>query len=364
MVSAYLDEGEGGPEAKTPRLTVTDHEGRFRITNLNPGSWEVAVMKRLLDQDPLGLGEVVRLGPLGSAGVEVWNEETSVVEINLGAKEKGPCGTVSGRVLVNGTAAHGARVSIWSRNRFEATVDRTGRYDLGEIPVGERWITVTNIPGPTGRYESHVRRDVVVEENLPLDVDFEISTGALAGKVLYENDGRAVQGVNVLAQIEKESSPYNIRMSTVTGLDGTFIFEGAPVGTYTVKARDRRLGCRPSTGIKVTSRAKTGPIMLWLIETVLVEGRVELPEEAKGSRWVGLTFEAVDRADNEKNGGREWTNVDVETGDFKISKLIPGKYKVKLIGPMPDQLKPIEIDVPPGGLDNVVLIFEKQESDE
>ena len=27
---------------------------------------------------------MVRLGPLGSAGVEVWNEETSVVEINLG----------------------------------------------------------------------------------------------------------------------------------------------------------------------------------------------------------------------------------------------------------------------------------------
>jgi len=359
MVALSLNKSESGPESQTPRLTATDHEGKFRVTNLNPGNWDVNVMKRVLDQDPLGLGEVMRRGPLMSSEVEVWSGETSFIELNLGAREIGPGAVVSGRVFVNGSPAQGAIVGVWAKRRYEGTVDASGRYDLGKVPVGEHSLRINNLPGTMAEHANAIRRRITVEENIPLDVSFEFSTGSIRGSVVAQSDGNAFRGIRVSARLEGgEEQQDNINVSAVTGLDGTFLLEGVPAGTYTLNAENREFGCPPAKGVQVFPGGRAGPVVLTMVTPVLVRGTVVLPEGASESRWLGILIEPAD----EESAGREWTSVSSKTGAFETRKLIPGSYKATFYGDFPGEFEPMEFRVPPGGLSNLVLKLETKKS--
>lgn len=364
MLTVTPDGRRGGdktsPEAMTPRVTATDHEGNFRVTNLNPGEWDVHVMKRVLDQEPLGLTEVMRLGPLMSTEVQVWSGETTKVEINLAAKETGPSANVSGRVLVDGSSAQGALVSCFAGRRLESRVNARGQYDLGQVGTGHHSLNLSELPGATGHYDFSIRRSIEVVENVPLVEDFEILTGIIAGRVVYEGSRQPVRGVRVTARLEKEkdrSSPYSVRMNTTTGLDGSFRFEGVPVGSYTVDADDREFGCQPHTGLAVFAGGRAGPVTLTMITPITVAGRVVLPEQDRPPRWVGLLFESGE----EEYSGSEWVSVNKLSGEFKTKKLIPGSYRVTLYGDFgegKDRFKKMNIDVPSNGLTDLVLVPE------
>lgn len=357
MVAMTLDEWSGNPEAQTPRITVTDLEGKFKATNLYTGVWEVHVMKRLLDQDPLGLGEVMRRGPLMSQDVEVWSEETSYVEFLLGSKDFGPSGKVAGKVMLDGAPAAGAMIGLWAKRRFEDTVDSSGNYDLGRVPVGKHSIRISQLPGPAGKYDFNIRRGIEVEEDLPLYEVFEIYTGAISGRVINEGDRSPVRGSRVTARIEEAGAPYSVRMSTVTGLDGSFDFEGVPIGVYSVKAAEREFASRSASGVKVFPGNVAGPVIISLITPILVQGRVTLPDEAKEARWVGLLFRS------EEGQGAEWAKLDKSTGNFETKKLVPGSYKAELVGDLKKKYEVMPFDVPPGGVSDLVLIS-KEKTDE
>ncbi len=365
MVSLNIQEFKSGPEALTPRFTATDLEGRFRATNLNPGKWQVHVLKRLLDEDPLGLGEVLRMGPLMSSETEVWSGETSYIEIDLESGSAGPGAEVSGRVLVNGKPAVGARLVIRTKKRIEATVNAGGRYSLGKVPVGKHSLRIAELPGtPMSGFNFNIRRRVEVMENLPLYEDFDLFTGAIAGRVIYDSDGTLVRGVRVRAEIEGDDAPYTVTMHTVTGLDGSFLFEGLPMGSYTVKADQGGFGCMPAFGVKVFTGGGGGLVTLVMIDPVVVAGWVKLPDAVKNARWIGLVVKSADSGDKEDKGGRggtEWVALDKETGEFETTKLIPGSYTANLFSGAGQKYKPMEFDVPPGGLANLVLTPEPDE---
>jgi len=340
-----------------PRITATDHKGRFRMTHLNPGVWEVYVMKRLLDKDPMGLSESMRMGPLMESETQVWSGETSYLDINLDSQELGPTGTISGKVRIDGAPAHGARLSLYASKRFEATVDSTGSYNLGRIPVGQHTLKISNLPGRTGLYDVDIWRSLEVMENQSLFEDFEILTGNLSGQVIYESDGSPVRDVKVSANIEGDNNPYQVRIKSVTGVDGKFLLEGVPIGSYTVKGEDRSLGCTPVSGIKVFPGGRAGPVVISMIDPVWVRGRVEIPKELKGKRWMGLI---VSPADAEKTQW-QWIKMDKDTGVFETNQLIPGPYKARLVGDFSEQYEFMELFVPQGGVSNLLLVPSKKQ---
>jgi hypothetical protein len=360
MIGLGLDESTTGLEGSVPRLTVTDHEGKFRITNLEPGTWDVNVLKRVLDEDPLGLTNAMRLGPLMNQEVVIWSEETTTVEFNLGAKEKGPAAKVSGRVFVNGKPAEGALMSLWAKRRREAVVDSLGCYDLGEVSAGKRTVRVASLPGPTGEYDFSISRRVEVIENVPCEVSFEIFTGAISGRVRCDSNPGAMRAVRVSASLEGKNEEYRARMSTITGLDGTFFFEGVPAGIYVVRARESEFGCPPAKDVEVLAGSTASGVTLSMIPPVIVAGVVRLPEELVGKRWLGLYFETAGKESAES----EWVSIKIQTGNFETRKLIPGSYSAKLYGDFEGSYKPFLFTVPSNGVDNLVFVPEKEEPEE
>jgi protocatechuate 3,4-dioxygenase beta subunit len=357
MICLTMDEGVGGPEAETPRFTTTDLDGEFKVTDLNPGIWEVSVLKRLLDQEPMGLTEVLRRGPLMHAETEVWSEETSYIELNLDSEDLGPKGKITGRVRIDGKPAHGALLNLRAKGkRIEATVDASGDYRMDRVPVGEHTLRFSTLPAPLGLYDISLKRKIKVLENDTAFEDFEILTGRLFGRVARESDNGPVHGAQITAWLEKEEdAPYAVRVETLTDLDGKFLFESLPMGTYTVQVDRHALACQPVEGVKVFPSGAAGPINLVMIEPVWVKGRVELDEAMRSSRWLGLIAKPAD----DRNTGWEWIKVDRDTGQFKTSQLVPETYTVKLVGNLDRQYKDMEIQVPPGGVTNLVLVPEK-----
>lgn len=354
MIALNLERSDTILEMQSPRVTATDHEGKFRVANLNPGQWGVAVLKRVLDKDPLGLGEVMRTGPLMESDVAVASGETSKIVIDLGVEEAGPKARVSGRVLLDGVAAEGAIVSTYKGRRYEGTVTSTGRYDLGQVPAGSRSINVSNMPGPMGHLDSRIRRSVEVVENVPIEVDFEIFTGSLSGRVVTEGDPTAVRGVRIALDAQKDESDagLSIRMSTVTDLDGTFSFEGVPTGIYTVRARDQEYAVPAIKDVEIFAGSRRDDVVLTMVTPVVVKGTVQLPENFEESRWLGLSIETAD----EGTDLSDWTQVNKRTGEFETRKLIPGYYRATLFGETARQYKPMEFRVPAGGVSNLLLV--------
>jgi len=338
-------------EAYTPRLTVTDLDGEFRVTNLHPGEWRVHVLKRVLDQDPLGLGEVMRKGPLKTDSVEIFTEETSFLEFNLLGEDAGPKAHVSGSVMVNNKPAFGAVLTMYAKKRFEATTDTSGRFNFGKVPVGKHNIRIVSIPGPTGDYEFRIGREIEVEENIPLYANFNIFTGTIFGTVINENTSNPIGGVKVTATLEDDAAPYTVRMSTASELDGSFIFDGVPIGIYSIRAREKNLGCEPTKGVKLSVNSRVGPVVVKLKSPVMVSGFIELPESASDAPRIFFMA-------GPKEGGRRdrvWIKVDMETRGFETTKLVPGFYTGEVYTFNKKQYTVGDFEVPHGGVSNLVL---------
>ncbi|MFH1998985.1 MAG: carboxypeptidase regulatory-like domain-containing protein [Planctomycetota bacterium] len=356
QLNSAFDDSGGGAEAETPRFTATDLEGDFRMTHLNPGEYEVYVLKRLLDQDPLGFTEVLRRGPIMATEAEVYAGQTSYVELSLDEKEIGPSAELSGQVRIDGVPAAGARINIYAKRRYETTVDASGRFSLGRVPVGNHSLRISQLPGSLGQYDFEMRYKVDVQEDVPLYETLDILTGSLSGAVVDQRTGRTVPGVRVRARMETKDAPYWIQVKIVTSLDGKFLIEGLPIGTFQVKVDKEGFGSRPVNGVKVFPGGKAGPINLLLETPVVVEGQAVIPEELNETPWLNLVIKPADTS----NEGWEWMKLDKETHTFRTEELVPGRYIVRLVGNFKDSYKSIEIEVPEGGISGLVLAFEKE----
>lgn len=105
--------------------------------------------------------------------------------------------------------------------------DAGGRYRLEGVPEGRYTLTVT---GPTF---APVAAAVELRTGLVTDHDVELPRRArLVGTVVAASDGRGV-GEALATLIDGRGT---VVASTVTGPDGSFVFENLPGGTYTLTA--------------------------------------------------------------------------------------------------------------------------------
>lgn len=342
----------------TPRLTVTDLDGLFLLTHLSPGTWKVSVLKRVLDKDLLDLDKMKHKGPMVTSEVEVLSGETARVDIDLSRQNSGPRGRVTGAVTLNGRPAVGAVIHLFAKRRYSAFVGETGLFDMGEVPVGEHLLRIVSLPGPTGQYDLSIGRRVKVEKEIPAEVYFEILTGEIEGRVVRESDGATVRGVRVNAELVGEDEEYEVRLSTATVLDGSFRFDGVPVGTFKIDALSRDTPSRPVTDVEVTYGGKAGPVELVLITAVTVAGRVVLPDGLEPPRWMGMMVKGKEAI----SGTGRWVWISRDDGTFETRELIPGSYSAKVHGDFGEGVgfKPVDLHVHERGVTDLLLYLEKE----
>ena len=361
MLTLVLDGWTGTLEAQTPRMAVTDLEGKFKVKNLHPGGYKVVVLKRLLDEDPLGMGEVFRRGPLKDEEAEVLSEETTFLEILLEGDDRGPGAPLSGSVFVDGAPAVGARLGLYAKRRYEAQVDARGNYAFEKIPEGDHTLRINTLPGPTGRFDFRIRQRITVTPNVPCVASFTLYTGAIHGKVVHDAGNLPAVGIRVTARMEDDEAPYSARINTLTGLDGSFLIEGVPLGNYTVKADVKGFSSTPATGIKVLPRGRSGPVMIRVIEPILVSGTLILPEGFEDTKLFGMVL----NPEKGTGGDQAWVRVNRETGDFETKNLTPGTYTIRCSGFGKGRIdfKGGPLVVPPGGVTGAVIRLEKVDDD-
>lgn len=354
--------GEALPDAWFPHCYLTDHEGAFLIKNLYPGEWDVHVMKRLFGRSPLELFHLFSDTPLVERKVAIVSGETRRIDLPLHGSVVDRSAVVLGCIAMNGAPVEEAWVEI--RNKTQettATLDPDGNYRFEKLTPGKAELIVQIPRGPGGEPAFSMRRNIRVEAGRFLREDFIFHTGSIFGSVTCPAQGRPAAGIKV--EIASEAGGMDtasssrvlskpIRMSVVTGPDGSFRFERLPAGRYWVRARNEENTAEPARitdarKLDVLPGGTTGPIELTLLQGVAVQGRVDLSKVGDGACLLMLIVYPSEKVSfdddqtmlmnadgsgiNITMEGSHWVRVDRKTGDFCIPHIFPGPYQAMLL---------------------------------
>lgn len=342
-----------------PRFTTTAAEdGSFELTHLEAGEYMLIVLRRFADQ---GIGDVVSgmesFQPERFMDVVITGNEVTEVDIDiLGTGVDGPTGFLAGRILLNGRPGAGLTLQARPKGKWRGqkttVADALGRFDFGEVSAGELTISARK-RGQAGAmaFGSLAELGVTLAEGERRDIVFEIRTGRLRGRVLDDRNAKplATSEVRLIAEDEAKDAPRGGRLTTVTGADGTFLFEDVPQGSYTVRARRNGFAEAKLPGVAVAAGSEPPAVELRLGAGVAVRGTIELPAGAERPDFIWLEFRSEADA-----GMRDGAQVRGETLAYQVDGLLPGRYTVSFFAGKVE-LAPLTIDVPSQGLEAFVL---------
>ena len=201
-------------------MAEVDATGRYRIDGLGEGTYRVSVF-----QLPTSGGGGPSVSAPQQAAVTIG--ETTTVDFQLGG------GTaVHGRVLQAGAPVPGARVELSAvegplGSRVSTVADQGGVYRLDGVVPGSYVARIDR---------SSQRVDIPDVEDLELDL--EVPSGAIAGRVLDAATGAPVADARIVALRADEAEPGAefhpwARAGTgSSGPDGAFEVTGLAAGTY------------------------------------------------------------------------------------------------------------------------------------
>ena len=384
--------GDGYPEFLALRLFATDPDGTFRVANLHPGTWNVNVMERLFGKRPLEVFQVFLHGPIAQRVVNIRAGETLRLDIAPGGPSRQDEASISGSVILDGNPVRGAEVILTADGKtFSSVTDGIGVYTFSRVPPGDHRLEARIPP------ELNLKRVIRVDEHLPSSEDFDLITGALFGRVISHGDGRPLGGVQIKARLMPDSSPLKerlrqvidendpdvkesalsllkesfiipVELKTTTAVDGTFRFDRAPVGVYSIKTEETGFGNKTIEAIGVKYGEYSGPVIIEVRSPVLVRGRVELAREIGENHDLYLVLTPLDFDPSSlflegKLEGFLLVPVDDKTGTFVIEDAVPGSYQASFSITSYNRSKrweeksiePLKIEVPPGGARNLVL---------
>ncbi|NWF84138.1 MAG: carboxypeptidase regulatory-like domain-containing protein [Bryobacteraceae bacterium] len=336
------------------QAAMTDAEGRFKFEGLAPGRYNVQVSKTGF-QFREGRGQ-------GSK---------SVIEIGQGRDETGlryilrPLGLVTGRVVdADGDPVVGARLlllrqvkrngrTVWTAAQGNATSDDRGEFRMFGVPVGRYVLGCTTTGAPRGLA-------VRVSRMGPVPVFFPDSLEPDSAQVLEVKAGTRLEGLT----IKTRTVPLYTVQGRVTGIageqtmgvhvtvheaswgplmgvgrgsavmreGGEFVLGPLPPGTYTLFARQVRLG-QPADGARRGPEQLSGHATFTLVDRdvegitvplgpgVQVEGSVTV-EGAPQEPVKGLYILAQASDDSGFAQGAEVK----PDGTFQFNVERPGKY--------------------------------------
>lgn len=330
-----------GAMPNMPKFTVPDLEGNFSAAGMQPGNYRVRVMKSLSALTSPGgiVGFAMRsrlLRDTVTKDLTIESGQTTFLDLEAIKEPEvvdGPSARVTGQVLVNGRPGKGMLVTGRGGRRAGVTADDAGRFDLGQVPVGDFVVQVRD-PEQTEvmdfRMESHVwKRAVKIVANEDVVLNVEISTGSVEGVVRKAN-GDPAAGVRVRASgkaMEPGATAKSAVSLCMTDSRGRYQFERLASAAYLVEVQDRTGHGAVTADVRAGSRLRGIDISLASVHVVAGKVNLDVFGEAK-PRWCYLQFERQ----GSEAGSQEGASVR-RSGNFRARALPSGTYKVSLMVP-------------------------------
>ncbi|MCA8941691.1 MAG: carboxypeptidase regulatory-like domain-containing protein, partial [Planctomycetes bacterium] len=335
------DRDDRGAMPNIPTMSVADLEGKFRITGLRPGKYDIRPIDSIASiNSPGAIMTMMQASRMMSFredhDFEIRPGETTTIEIDTEDEQQidGPSGQVTGTILLDGAPATRLSVMSWGNgNRKVVEVDPNGRFDLGRMPVGDHTLQVTEMPDKNSlsmRFSSLWSEDVKVEENQIHDVTIQISLSSASGYV-SSTEGASLAGKQVTMHRSSENSRGNAWFHTTTDENGYFEFDRIPAGRYHVRAEDDSSRAELDQ-IVVEAGVPRADLRLALVRMLKVRGSVD--HTAFGDRknqWVWLRFEKL--GPDGKVTSSNWVHCPGHKLTFETTDLTPGTYRIGINGP-------------------------------
>lgn len=297
-------------------MTTTDSSGRFRLTNVLPGSYTLAIGSTILD----GFGSAIRRPlRLGASDTTITVRAPTVRQL-LEASCNGVSGAIVGVVTQSdsGALAPALVTAEWGTlpNEWrETSASLHGSFRICGIPFN-RAVTVQATSSGRASPEYKVRTtrdDPVASVNLVLDRTV-VAGGVIRGMVLDALNAAPLP--NAVVGIEASSR------HTVTDASGAYRLNAVPEGRHTVTVR--RIGFAPEevivhVGANATVQRNLVLTRVQMLDTVTARADRALIS-FEDNRRIGLG-QFLDRAALEKQEGRKVGDV---IGNFRGVALLRG----------------------------------------
>lgn len=368
MVEWQRGDGPRGPFEQVSRMVSPDREGKFRVAALQPGQYRLETMDALSGlRSPGGMVQMMMAqrmfnGNRNRETVDIISGQTTQAYLDSGEKPiTGPTAHVFGSVMVNGRLAEGYMVQgrIGSR-RYSATVDRSGRFDLGTVPAENAWVSISSSEGLMGLTGASIWSDnFELKENEERELRIDINTSSISGLV-YDRSGAQLTGMHVMAQGRTKDGDNDVYLHAPVTAQGAFEFDTVPEGRWTLEIRgggERSMRGKVE-GIVVAAGSPVTGLRIEVVPSIMVKGRIDLAMfGATRPRWAWISIHKLN-ADGTVGDQLNGIGVDMDDGEFSTDDLGVGSYAVRVHGGGENNngsWRCQNLDVPGQGLEGVVL---------
>lgn len=222
-------------------------------------------------------------------------------------------GTVTGKVVDASTNQPLGGVTVVS-GQLSATTDSTGAFSLSNIPQGSQQISFSLSGYATSTATVNIIAGSIVNlGTIPLSTN--PTTGIIKGTVTDAANGQPMEGVTITV-----TGSFN--GSTITGIDGSFIFTNVTPGSVTITAS--KTGYYSVTGIGMVV---AGGILFFNPQLSTSPPQVTTGN-LTGKVFDGSTNKPIQGATISIAGGAS-TTTDTQ-GSFLIKDITPGTYQVAI----------------------------------
>jgi 5-hydroxyisourate hydrolase-like protein (transthyretin family) len=328
LVLEHRTEADGFVEMfDMPRFGLTGLEGEFRISNLPPGTHEVELIERFLDQDPLGMigREDFEPASLYSQEIEIRDGETTELVIDLTPTGRGATARVVGHVRVFGRNLAGADVRVRGNESVRVKTDERGRFETEAFSIREStWITIqgdVSIDGGTARRVELYSESVELENDDVHEIALDLHPLTVRVEVLDAASGAPLAEAEVEAHTTQEGQRSRAYPAP-TDTDGKVELLVLEPGDYALSAEADGYG-RASAQVSVPAEGLTATTTLRLTRSVPCSGRVALAPGDVGTDGPGFAYVQVHGKENGVSSGAMLRAPDYT---FELEGLAPGEY--------------------------------------
>lgn len=365
LVLPRENKGVPGPVTEMLQIVAVDREGKFTASGLQPGLYFISVGDTLdVVRSPgssMKYLETMFLNERRGDG-HAWVASGEVAEVDLDVAVQpveGPTAQVFGSVLVNGRAAKDCFVEArGSEQRFTAKTDERGRFLLDAVPAG--WLRVevhaAELGVPIASKQTLWGQDVQLQVSESRELVIDVRTSSISG-VCYLPNGQPAANVRVQATgrpAGANETSRGVRSFAFSDARGRWSLDNVPEGRWKVdfscQIDDRQFRV-DGLPVELSSALPQAGLRVDLTAMLRVRGRLDVSVLPEDHRTGALLIEA-----DGEHGGSHWQRVRGEC-TFISHGLEPGAYRVQFQADGEGQPYSCgRIEVPSGGLDNVILV--------
>jgi hypothetical protein len=340
----------------TPRLNLSDAEGKFRFTGLAAGRYELHVAERYFEGDPLGL-VIAQSEPVMRfrAELDVRPGEPTFVDVDLTPTGKGPTARIEGSVRVNGAPVADAEVVLNGSERVTLHTDSNGEFRSGELSALRGvWSTIegdVELGDGTRLRRQLDQRWTEVKPGQVVRIDVDLQLAAIVVEVRDKVSGTPLEGANVAVQ--------GLEVAASTDADGH-----ATLSVDVKEGTSLQISAESYAQHTVRLDAKSEPmddrLVIELEKSVPCKGRVIMNagDVAATTQWSYIHVRHV------TTGASSGTSLEARNDfSFAFDGLGPGRYQAHIYM-NGDQGAPVEFELGPAGASDLALEYTPQQQRE